>query len=153
MELVARSLLTGQEVWRKSLQRANNTEGTGLLPAGPLVALHDRLFAVTTDGLGVLNGATGDAEWSVPGAPYEANIQGTPGGYTYLPAAAFTDTAGYVVAMRCLGEEGQQQQNGTMCVYGGYERPANRRSAALATSPPATTILVLGLLAGVWLLG
>ncbi|GAB4821852.1 hypothetical protein N2152v2_008898 [Parachlorella kessleri] len=153
MELVARSLLTGQEVWRKSLPRAGSSEGAGQLPAAPLAAVHDRLFAVTTDGLAALNGATGDAEWSVAGTPYEPNIQGTPGGYTYIPAPAFTDTSGYVVAMRCLGEEGQQQQNGTVCVYGGYEGPADTRSAALGGSPPAATVLALGLLVWIWLLG
>lgn len=113
-ELVARSLLTGKDFWRSPLP-----ERSEVLPAAAPVPLGDRLFSLTTAGLAALRGDSGALEWGVTGTPYNASLQcPAAGGYSFVPLPTFSDTAGYIVALRCL----DSTEPGTLCMYGGYER-------------------------------
>lgn len=135
------------------------------------MALNDRLVVVTTAGLTVLHGSSGGYEWGVGGsaphlsaaAPHTPPLthqphQGDVHLFASRPRVAFTDNAGYLVAMRCLDHHGQRQQQhqerlvGSLCVYGGYARaplvPTMSAAAPGRRFAVCSGVLALGLAVG-----
>ena len=76
------------------------------------MAANGNIFVTTSAGLRVYDGQGGALLWTVNAAPPSGSLQG---GYT--PIGTFDPNQGQLALVRCLGD---QQQQGSMCVYSGY---------------------------------
>jgi hypothetical protein len=104
------------------------------LPIVAPTAYGSRVYVVTTDGLKVMGAGGGAIEWGIDEKPVLSDVN-------YRVSGVFSDYAGQIGVMRCLGNNNPS----TLCGYSGFMA----RDAALMGSRPTAGLVVgsMGLLA------